>query len=63
MAIGMHPREWVAELIGVFGSAVTAVTAYSRNDLMLGIAAIFILMITLHLTRIRVSHDISVRDH
>lgn len=62
MAIGKHPREWVVETMGLFGSIVAGVTAYSRGDLMLGIAGGLILILTLYVTQIRRSESISVRD-
>lgn len=62
MAIGKDPREWVVEIMGLFGSVVACVTAYSRGDLMLGIAGGLILILTLYVAQIRRVGAISVRD-
>ncbi|MFC5135499.1 MULTISPECIES: hypothetical protein [Haloferacaceae] len=61
MSIGLDPREWIVELMGAIGFTVLIATAYVREDTMIGIAAVFILILTLYLWRLRVSLDISVR--
>ena len=60
MAIGKGPREWYVELFALTGFGSSAAIAYSRGDLMLGIASVFILMQTIHLWRLQVRLSIGV---
>lgn len=60
MAIGKDPREWLVELFGLIGFVVSAEIAYSEGDLTLGIASVFILILTVYLWRLRVKLSISV---
>ncbi|PHQ46793.1 hypothetical protein DJ68_05345 [Halorubrum sp. C3] len=61
MSIGYDPREWLFEVFVLTGFVSSAAIAYTQGDATLGIASVFILILTVYLWRLRVKLSISVR--